>query len=486
MIRAFFRDSAIYTIPSILSYGMSFFLIPLYTRVLSPSDYGALDLIIAFGLLITYLVGLEVNQGVARLYLDEKTDAGKRSLSSSALLFTIFAFTFFSIIAFAFTPELSGIVLGTSDLDNVFRLGIVFIWINGIFNLLKIQLRFELRSEAYAIVSVVHALTTAGISVLLAYVFQYGLYGLFAGMIIGIMTGSILALWYLRTTYQFHFDLSKLKTILSFSIPLVPSSISVFVSMYIGRLMINYYLSLTEVGLYGIAYRIANVSTLLLIGFQMAMAPLIYAHYLKQETPAHLEKIFRIFLCMILIVFLVLSLYANIALMILTTPAYYAAGQVVVFLVPAVLLSQMYIFAPGIGIARKTHLFIGINVAGAILNILLNWTLIPRIGYVGAGIATLIGYFCVFCAIMYYSQKFYYVPHNWKIIGASVFFTAGIVIIGLNLHFDFYTDIFVKGGLILLMPVAYLLCGLIQKSEILYGITTVSKICASRNFLKRV
>jgi len=466
MIRAFFRDGAIYTIPSILSYGISFFLLPLYTRVLSPAYYGALDLITVFGSLMALTIALEVSQGVARFYQDEKSEDGKIVLSSTALWFTIFAFTIFLIVALAFASQLSLLVIGAPDLENAFRLGVIFIWANGIFYLLKNQSRWELRSKSYSVVSIVHSLTTAFFSVLLAYVFQYGLYGLLIGMIIGTVSGSILSLWYLRTTFQFRFDIGKLKSMLLFSTPLVPSSIAVFVSMYIDRLMINHFLSLEEVGLYGIGYRLASVSTLVLVGFTAALTPLIYKHYQDEKTPGELEKIFRIFLAFALLIFLGLTLFADAILCLLTTPAYYAASQVVVFLVPAILLSQMYIFAPGIAISKKTHLFIWINVGGACLNTLFNWVLIPQIGFVGAGIATLLGYLCVFGSYMFISQKLYYVPHNWKRIAGVVLVATLLVAIGLNLHLGQYVDIVIRGCLILIMPIALFLFGILKKEEI--------------------
>lgn len=468
MIRRFFRDSAIYTIPSILSYGISFFLIPLYTRVLTPTDYGALDMITVFGSLVALTVALEVSQAVARFYQDERTTEGKKVLASTALWFTILMFTAFLIMALAFAPELSLIVIGAPGFDDVFRLGTVFIWVNGLFYLLKNQLRFELRSKAYSSISIVHSLTTAGASVLLAYAFQFGIYGFLAGMIIGTAAGTLLGFYHLKTTFQLHFDLRKLKTMLAFSIPLVPSSIAVFVSMYIDRLMINYYLSLEEVGLYGIGYRLASVSTLVLVGFQMALTPLVYKHYQEPETPQQLATIFRSFLAIVIVIFLVLSLFADVALWVLTTPAYYAAGQVVVFLVPAILLSQMYIFAPGIGIAKKTHLFVWINIGGAILNVFFNWMLIPQVGYVGAGIATLIGYACVFGAHMYCSQKLYYVPHNWGAIAGVVLTAAALVTIGLHIHLGLYIDLLIRGCLILLMPGVFLFFGILHWGEIVH------------------
>jgi len=468
MIRRFFRDSAIYTLPSILSYGISFFLIPLYTRILTPSDYGALDMITVFGSLIALTVALEVSQGVARFYLDEKTDEGKKALASTALWFTLVAFTVFLVAALAFAPELSLLVIGAPGLDDVFRFGVIFIWVNGIFYLLKNQLRYELRSKAYSTISIVHSLTTAGASVLLAYVFQFGIYGFLAGMIIGTTAGTLLGFYHLRSTFQLRFDLAKLRAMLAFSIPLVPSSIAVFVSMYIDRLMINYYLSLEEVGLYGVGYRLASVSTLVLVGFQMALTPLVYKHYQEPGTPRQLATIFRTFLAIVIVIFLILSLFADVALRILTTPAYYAASQVVVFLVPAILLSQMYIFAPGIGIAKKTHLFVWINAGGAILNTFFNWMLIPRIGYVGAAIATLIGYMCVFGAYMYCSQKFYYVPHDWRAIAGVALVAVVLVTVGLHVHLGLYVDLLIRGCLILLMAGAFLFFGIVNKEEIVH------------------
>ena len=74
----------------------------------------------------------------------------------------------------------------------------------------------------------------------------------------------------------------------------------------------------------------------------------------------------------------------------LTTEAFYGGGIVVAYLVPAILLGNMYIFAPGISIAKKTKFIAYINVTGAALNIILNYFLIPKFGIVGAGTATLL------------------------------------------------------------------------------------------------
>ena len=159
-------------------------------------------MITVFGSLIAHrgAGGLRLSHAFTR----RRDNDGKKVLASTALWFTVLTFTAFLIVALAFAPELSLIVIGAPGFDDVFRLGTVFIWVNGLFYLLKNQLRFELRSKAYSAVSIVHSLTTAGASVLLAYVFQFGIYGFLAGMILGqrqaLSSGSIISKQHFNST----------------------------------------------------------------------------------------------------------------------------------------------------------------------------------------------------------------------------------------------------------------------------------------------
>ena len=176
------------------------------------------------------------------------------------------------------------------------------------------------------------------------------------------------------------------------------SSIAVFVNVAIDRLMINYYLSLEEVGLYGIGYRLASVSTLVLVGFQMALTPLSVSITMNRRHHTSQLTIFRTFLAIAVVIFLILSFRRCCPLdprhRRIMLPAKWSSSW---YCNPA--LADVHLCA-GIGIAKKTHLFVWINAGGAILNIFFNWMLIPRVGYVGAGIATLMGYACVFGAYM--------------------------------------------------------------------------------------
>tara|TARA_Y100000588_G_C14267732_1_gene930769 strand:+ start:2975 stop:4432 length:1458 start_codon:yes stop_codon:yes gene_type:complete len=478
--RSFLSDSVIYAIPSIISRGLSFFLLPIYTRVLSPASYGALDLLMVFAKIVDMLISLQVSQGVARYYAAEDDADRKVLYASSAFWLTVFCYTFFLALGIKYSSHLATIVMGRDDLESVFRIGVVYIWLNGIFYLIQNQFRWELRSKHYTIVSLLMTLVTASLAVTMAYILQWGLAGLLYGMVGGLLIGCIYGLCQLRNSFRFRFNWNQLKDMLIFSTPLVPSVVAIFISHYIDRLMINHYFSLNEVGLYGIGFRLAGVVGLVTAGVQGALTPLIYTHYSNPETPMQLARVFRLFTAFALLSFLLLSVFAKEILVLITTPNYYSADKVVIFLVPAILLANMHIFAPGISIAKKTYLILVINILGAALNTLLNWLLIPVYGISGAALATLLGSLCVFCGYMVFSQRLYFVPHEWKRLAVAV------TVFGLLAYFIPQVSIPFRVPVLALKIAAVLagilmliFSGMIRTAEFYQLKTLVSKYCSA-------
>ncbi len=413
MLKVFFKDSLVYFFPSLVSRGLALFLVPLYTKVLSPDDYGVFDLFIVFSGIINLTIALEISQAVARFYTSEKDDRQRVLYASSAFWFTLFCYGLFTMLSLFFIKPASELVLGKAGLEQIFGIGVFHIFLYGLVYLMQNQLRWELRSLAFAGISLTYTVTTALLSIVLAYWLNLGLEGLMLGMVCGGGLAVLQGGWLLRKSFKVRFSKTLLVEMLRFSYPLVPSGIAVWMSSYVDRMMINHYLTLEDVGLYGIGFRLASIVSLVIVGFQSALSPLIYANHEKPETPFELSRIFRFFCALSLLFFVGINFYSQELLVWFTQPAYYDAKRVIIYLVPSILFSQMYVFAPGIFIAKKTGYVLWINVMGAALNALLNWLLIPIWGFTGAAVATLISQFCVFCVFMGYSQRLYPVPHQW-------------------------------------------------------------------------
>ena len=465
MLRAFVRDGTIYAIPSFLSRGLSLVLVPLYTRVLNPSDYGSLDLFMTFAGAVNLTIALEVSQGVARFYASEPDPQRKVAYASSALWFTVAVYTLFAAAMLA-VPGLSTLIMGQEGLDLAFWVGIVYIWVNSIYYLIQNQFRWELRSRDYAVTSILMTVVTAGVAVVLTVVLRWGLVGLLVGSVSGCTAATCVGLYRLRTSFRTVVDVRQLKQMLAFSTPLVVSGIAVWLNTYVDRLVIRHYLTIDDVGLYGVGYRIATVAGLVMVGFQGALTPLVYAHFQKPDTPVQLARIFRCFLAVALTVFLVLTLFALDILQLMTTPAYFGGAVVVIYLVPVAFLANMYIFSPGIGIAKKTHLLVWINGGGGLLNLLLNLVLVPRMGISGAGLATLISYIAVFGLITGVGQRFYRVPHSYSVLGVAVAAAALLAVCVPWLALDGALRWLANVGAILLFGGVAITLGLVETQEI--------------------
>ncbi len=442
------RDGLIYTASVVLTRGLGFILLPIYTRLLSVTDYGMLDLFLAFASLVHLSVALEISQGMARYY-GENLDADIRSsYGLTAFVFTIFTYTLFFSLAQIFAPFLSHLITGSHAFELAFRVGLVYLWLGGATNLLQNHFRWDLSSKTYAFVSVLIAVTTAFFSIVFTYALGWGLIGLLLGMTCGTLCALCFCLVRISgSVLHGKFEISRLREMLTFSIPLVPSAMAILFTTYVDRVMLQHFLSLQEVGFFGVGVRISGIVLLVVSGFQVALTPLIYAHYREDNAPKDLARIFRYFVAVAFIMALALSLFAKEIIWLLLTDEYASSAIVVAYMAPAMLLSSMYILAPGVFIEKKTRLVFAVSCLGALLNGALNYLLIPILGVVGACVATLSTSFCVFMMYMALSQKFYPVPHNWPpIVGTGIVF-AILLVLGHQIDFWPVLDMVLKLGL---------------------------------------
>jgi O-antigen/teichoic acid export membrane protein len=249
---------------------------------------------------------------------------------------------------------------------------------NALFMQLQNQFRWELRPRAYATVSVLYATLVLLLGVGMGW--TLGLVGVLGGQAVAAALAAAASLWLLRSSLAWQVDRAHLGRMLRFSLPLVPAGLAVFASFYVNRLLLNGFVTLDEVGVFSVALRLAGLTTLLIVGLQGALTPLVYIHHRDPGVPAQLARLFESFVGLALLVCLLMSLFARELIASLVTPEYAAAGELLPWLAPAALLAQMYIFAPGIAIERKTGWQLALSTTSAALSTGLNWLFIERWG----------------------------------------------------------------------------------------------------------
>lgn len=427
MIRQFFKDSFLYGISSIVIQGIPILVLPVYVRLLSPSEYGALEILTIFAAFVNLTVAMEITQGFARHYPDARTEEEKREYASTALWFTLAAYGFFAVIALFFSGPLTALILHAAAWENTLRAAIIATGLNGVYLLLQNQLRWQMKPLAYVTASMIYVCLSVSAGIALIFLYRTGVAGIFYGQIIGAGAAGCSA-WYMgRKNYTFIFSRTKCEEMLTFSLPLIPSSISVIVAGYVDRIAIQNLMTLDDVGIYSAGFRVASIANILMAGIYFSLTPLIYQNYRKEETPRNIVRIFTYFLCGTLPVLMSLSLFSREILRIFTTPPYYGAWAIIPVLAVASVCSKMYIFAPGLDIEKKTKTIALINIAAAAVNVALNLLLIPPLGILGAAWATLISAALLFAAYLLLSGKFYPIPYNWRRIALACLPSAAII-----------------------------------------------------------
>lgn len=429
MLGRLFKDGAIYSVANLCTQGLSFVLLPLYVRVLSPADYGRIDFLTLCSVLAIGVIALQIPQGMAR-YLPECTTADERQrYASTAIWFTVGAHTALLCAVLSLADYATPRLLDASTSPSLMRMAALSMALGAAFGIMIDVFRWTRQPAKFSCCSVtngaVGVLATASSLLLL----RIGPIGVFYGTAFGASTGIVMSLLLGRGNLACRFDPALCRRMLAFSVPLVPSAIVAFASVYVDRIAIRQLMTLADVGIFGMAYRLVSLVGLLMIGFQNALPPLIMARHADAGTPREIARVFRYFMVVFLIVLLGLSVLAPEFYVIFTVPAYYGAAIVVPPLAAAMALSNMYIFAPGPFVAERTSWITGVTVTTAVVNTGLNFTLIPLLGIFGSAASTCISALVGFLLYMWLSQRWYPVPHRWgPLLGAAGLVVAAIAL----------------------------------------------------------
>lgn len=426
MYKSLLKNASLYSISSLISRGFSFITVPIYTRLLSPADYGAYDLLSNMVILLVLLMGCQLDHALARFYHDAADDEERKTLSSSILFFTVFLFVPFIFLAEPVANWLANDWLKGQVSTTTVEIAFGLIWTQAIYVIANNQLLYAFKSKQFAICSIVSTVFSVALGLLFVAYFKWGVAGLLFGQVVGMTMAMLVSLYFGRAHFAWTFDGDKLAQMLKYSLPLVPGALAFYFMQYVDRYALNHFVGIAEVGLYGIGARVAMLINLFLNGFQGAWNPVVMSSYREQGAPKHFKTVFNYYLFAVLMILVGLSLFGEEILLLLTNKTF-SQGFVVVpmLLLAAILSSITHYFTYGIQIAKKSGWRLLLNLSGFALNAGLVFLLIPRYGMIGAALATALSFVFMALVGMAISQRYYYVPYRWRrILTATILAVA--------------------------------------------------------------
>lgn len=414
MYKSLLKDASLYSVSTILARGFSLITVPIFTRILSPADYGALDLLSYLAIFMPLLFGLALDQAIARFYIEAETELEKKRIASTVFFYTLTALFLVALVASLFADRLAASWLSNQVGSGTVVMAFILVWVNSVFYIANNQLKYMFAARKYALCNIGHTVLSTALSIWFIVSMHWGVFGVFLAQTISLACFAGLSLYYARSAYAMTFDWSRFKSMVHYSLPLVPSTVAFFGMQYVDRYALNELKGLHDVGIYGIGARLASLVFLFLTGFQGAWHPIVMKTYREPGAKEKFRTVFNYFVFVTSSILVAVSLFGPEALVVLTTAEYSQGYIVVPLLIASAILSSIgNYFTYGIQIERKSRFRLYINVGGLIINIILNVFFIRMLGVIGAALATFVSFLIMAWASMAASQRLYYVPYEW-------------------------------------------------------------------------
>lgn len=410
-----FKGSLVYSLGGLAGRFIGVFLVPVYTRVFSPDQYGVIDLISTFIVFLNMLLILGLDSAVGRYYVDTENKED-RKLTASTTLYCILAFSIVVVLLLIlFSNKISILLFDTPVYSTILAVALASVPFSILFASFQNLLKWNFQPGLFASTSVGCLLVQASFVIYFVVFLKLGILGIYVGSLVTFIIFSGIGFWLTKSNYSIMFSYGRLKQLLYFGAPLIPLSLAHYIMTYSDRYFLKHFSGLHEVGLYGVGYKLASLISILLLGFQHAWGPFVYSTYKNNDAKQMFSKTFDFVSIAVCFAILLFSLFSKEILMVFTTQIYVEAYKVVPLIMASIAIYTLGgYFSVGIGIAKKNIHRAWSGGVAALANLVLNYLLIPSMGMIGAAIATLLSFLILGIISMVISQRYYRIEYKFR------------------------------------------------------------------------
>ena len=463
------KHSVVYGVGHILSRGIGFLLLPLYTNLLSTAEYGMVALVFTFIAFVNILFLYGLDSAFLRFYALEENPEGKRRVLSTAILMTACSSVCFFLLLFFSSGSLARLVLGRPGTAPLLKMAAGILLFDALSTFPLLLLRMEEKSGRFVAYRFANVLLNLGLNILLVAYLKKGVAGVFMSNLISsaFTLAIMLPIIWRRVAPILSGEL--VREFLRFGLPFIPSGIASMTMELIDRYMLREMKSLELVGIYNAGYKLGLFMLLVVMAFKFAWQP-FFLSLGKDESRAKesFAAVLTYFLLATSFLLLVVSFFVDDLVRLrffgatLFGSEFWSGTQVVPVVLLAYIMMGIYlVLLPGIYLRKKTKfvpLFTGV---GAVVNILGNLLMIPRWGMMGAAWATFLGYLVMALALYLVVQRFYPIHYQFPRL-VKVVFISVLIFVAWRM---FGHPLFMRVLLLLCFPLGLALIGFFTRGE---------------------
>lgn len=434
------RHGSVYMLSFVVVQGVMVLSIPLFTKLLSPSDFGVYEVYNNTVRFLSVIISLNLYAGFYRYYFEEHLD--KKYLMQFLLRTAFVSFVIGVLLLYVFKTELLQFTYLPAELFVWIPVGIFSTILYNFFTTYNNAQQFSTRAGVW---NLVIQLLKVGAAILFVLFFSKNYLGRVAGEnMIALVVSILLILLYFRHYIGRKEVLPDKLQIVKYSAGFIPIGLSSYIVSYVDLVLINNLQGSNASGVYSYAYKFAVIYSGFSQAFVTANRPNLF-NLLKENKGHEVVNQMRSMFKLITVLACVFIFFAADAGKILSLKKEFDEA---LHLLPVLILAYMFsdiaeIYNFFLYYSKKIKLFYISFVTTAVVNFVLNLILIPRYGYEVAAYTTFISFMILFIAT-YWVCKFYTnltIP-RWTLFADYMLIVLGIIIIGYLLGI-FITNIWV-------------------------------------------
>ncbi len=420
-ISSFIKGSSILILSNICLKAINFFLLPLYTNNLTPSMIGISDSITTFTGILLPLLMMGLDSAFSAFYFD-KEDQDREKKVFSTLTWTFIILGCIPLLLMLIAPTISGLLFHTGDYAYIVRFALVSVSFNLWYMTYSLELRLQNKMFLYGLSNVIVSLTMVVLNILFVSVWHLGESSLVLSTMIVHIENLLILLFFVKAKPNAKwFDTDLLKRMIKFAVPIIPMTLMIWVLSLSDRYVLLHFHGETEVGLYGIGLRFTNLMNVVISAISMAYTTFAFSSKDDNNSKRQYYFIYNIESFILIGIAFTIAIFGREIIQIMTADAYsqsYLSLRDLMF--SQAFYAMTSIVGYGIFFEKKSVYSLIAVSAGAVLNLGLNFILIPQYGISAAALTTLLGYALYYFLTLLFSEKLYPCDYGQKRVLTSL------------------------------------------------------------------
>ncbi|GAB1347884.1 oligosaccharide flippase family protein [Ignavibacteriales bacterium] len=470
------KETVIYGISTVVGRFLNFVLVPFYSNIFNPDEMGVVANLYSYMAIFNIILIYGMDSAYLKMG-SMKENKGSRRVFTTSYLTVLTTTALISFLLFILKPQL-GISISidtavSSKYEHLISYAINILALDALTVLPFIYLRLENKALLFSKIRVINILINIGLNFILIYGFKMGVEAVLIANLVASVYSFLALIPYVYANLSGEYDFTLLKRILKFGLPFLPAGFAAMMMQVIDKPIVERLTDLKTLGIYNANYKLGIFMMLFVSMFQFAWQPFFLKHASDDNAKQLFSRVFTYFTIAgsVIVVFLTLFIenitelgYGRIHFL---GEAFWSGRSII----PVILLSYLFYgfyvnFNASFYIKEKSIPIPVLLGAGAVVNVALNFLLIPVFGMMGAALATLGCYVIIAISFFYYGRNLFKIDYEFRKIFTILLLITGIFAIYYMFISGESVSVFIKLGLAIGYLFLIVVTGVMSKHEL--------------------